>query len=233
MNDIMTTDAGIQAAALSFYISHLTDRLNDISQKTFRYPSGREATDAEINKLSKVLAHARQLWRKRYDTRCAGDAQPIRNLRECADAIIEAYLEGETGEPFALKLEALDQLVDATEKMLAGAQEGMPEWAWFKKNEMRLPLMPLDGLVHEIWQAALASRPGADERARFEERAFNQRFLMSVQKVGTGCMTFQAVDCPTMSEFVKRRDDGSYEDQTLNVMWWAWQTALGMPKDKA
>jgi hypothetical protein len=65
-----------------------------------------------------------------------------------------------------------------------------------------------------------------EQRALFEERAFNQRFLMSIRKVGEGCMTFQAVGCPTKAEFVKRQADGSYEDQTLNAMWWAWCEAV-------
>lgn len=64
------------------------------------------------------------------------------------------------------------------------------------------------------------------QRKLFEDRAFNKRFLMSIRKVGEGCMTFQAVDCPTKDQFVKRLDDGSYEDQTLNAMWWAWTEAV-------
>ena len=118
-NETLTTDAEIQCAALNFYISHLTGQFAAINQKSFRFPSGREATNAEIDRVGKTLAHARQLWRSLYDTRCA--TKP-------------------------------------------GSQDPMPEWAWFKKNEMRLPLMPLDGLVHEVWQAALISIP-ADQRS--------------------------------------------------------------------
>lgn len=66
------------------------------------------------------------------------------------------------------------------------------------------------------------------QRDRFEERAFNQRFLMSIRKLGEGCMTLQAVECPTKADFVKRRDDGSYEDPTLNAMWWAWLEAVAI-----
>lgn len=64
------------------------------------------------------------------------------------------------------------------------------------------------------------------ERKRFEDKAFNKRFIMSVRKVGDGPFAMQSVGCPTMEEFVKRRPDGDYEDDTLNAMWWAWQTAL-------
>lgn len=66
------------------------------------------------------------------------------------------------------------------------------------------------------------------QRERFEERAFNKRFLMSIQKVGTGSMTFQSVECPYKADFVKRNEDGTYVDNTLNAMWWAWKTALGV-----
>jgi hypothetical protein len=66
------------------------------------------------------------------------------------------------------------------------------------------------------------------ERERFEERAFNQRFLMSIRKVGSGCMTFMSVDCPHMEDFVTRKEDGTYVDDTHNAMWWAWKTALGV-----
>lgn len=66
------------------------------------------------------------------------------------------------------------------------------------------------------------------QRERFEERAFNQRFLMSIQKVGEGCTTFQVVGCPFKQDFVERREDGTYVDDTLNAMWWAWNTALGI-----
>lgn len=67
-----------------------------------------------------------------------------------------------------------------------------------------------------------------DERVRFEKRVFNRRFIASIRKAGTGCMTFQAVACPTKADFVKRGEDGRYEDQTLDAMWWAWQTAMSM-----
>lgn len=61
------------------------------------------------------------------------------------------------------------------------------------------------------------------ERENFEKHAFAQRFISSVQRVGTGCMTFQSVACPTKDEFTKRDEDGDYEDMTLNAMWWAWE----------
>jgi hypothetical protein len=64
------------------------------------------------------------------------------------------------------------------------------------------------------------------QRERFEERAFNKRFFMSIRKIGSGCMTFQSVDCPTKAEFVERDADGYYKDELLNAMWWAWQEAL-------
>jgi hypothetical protein len=66
----------------------------------------------------------------------------------------------------------------------------------------------------------------AEQREIFEERMFNRRFLSSIMKVGTGCMTFQSVACPTKAEFVAKDENGDYLDQTLNAMWFAWCQAL-------
>jgi len=64
------------------------------------------------------------------------------------------------------------------------------------------------------------------ERPAFESRAFNKRFVMSVRKVGDGPFAMQSVGCPTLAEFIKRRADGHYEDETLNAMWWAWCASI-------
>jgi hypothetical protein len=88
-----------------------------------------------------------------------------------------------------------------------------------------------DGYVPAPDDVVLIVREEWDEdkqRERFEERAFNQRFLASIQKVGTGCTTFQVVGCPFKVDFVERKEDGTYVDDTLNAMWWAWKTALGV-----
>lgn len=67
-------------------------------------------------------------------------------------------------------------------------------------------------------------------RARFEDMAFNQRYIMSIRKVSDNHpmgLNLQSVDCPTKVEFVKRRpdDEESYVDQTLNIMWFSWKAA--------
>jgi len=56
----------------------------------------------------------------------------------------------------------------------------------------------------------------------FEDLAFGQRFLMGIKRTGTGQFPF-SVDCPTQEDFVSKRADGHYVDETLNAMWWAWQ----------
>lgn len=76
-------------------------------------------------------------------------------------------------------------------------------------------------------KTVLAGLPDeAEMRAFFEERLFNQMFIPSVQKVGTGCMTFKPVGCPPMAEAMARREDGLYVDDSVNAAWWAWQAAL-------
>lgn len=72
-----------------------------------------------------------------------------------------------------------------------------------------------------------------DQRERFEEEAFKMRFLMSIQKVGTGQFPFRSISCPMKSDFIAR-DPGTkrYKDETLNAMWWAWNKALGVDVDK-
>jgi len=65
------------------------------------------------------------------------------------------------------------------------------------------------------------------EREAFEEKAFAQRYIKSIKRVSDSNITGLApVGCPTKVEFVKRNEDGSYVDPTLDAMWWAWQAAL-------
>jgi hypothetical protein len=67
------------------------------------------------------------------------------------------------------------------------------------------------------------------EREAFEEAAFCQRFLASIQPVEPG--SFGAVgmplgmpkDCPYKSDFVAKNEDGTYREESLNPAWWAWQ----------
>ena len=63
-------------------------------------------------------------------------------------------------------------------------------------------------------------------RARFEEKAFAQRFLHSVQRVNEGQFGLQPVGCPTKAEFTARDDEGNYREESLNYAWWAWNAAL-------
>lgn len=90
-------------------------------------------------------------------------------------------------------------------------------------------------------------------REEFEERMFNRRFLGSITrnpdppKLPVGCFDLVSKDCPTMAEFIAKKDDvpcdhslrGSpnvcsrgtvscsgdhddYKDDLLNALWWAW-----------
>ena len=63
-------------------------------------------------------------------------------------------------------------------------------------------------------------------RARFEEKAFAQRFLNSVTRVNDGQFGLQPVGCPTKAEFVAKDADGNYLDNSLNFAWWGWNAAL-------
>lgn len=65
----------------------------------------------------------------------------------------------------------------------------------------------------------------------FEDRTFNQRFLMGISKTGTGQFPF-TVDCPNKSDFLRKAMDGRYLDETLNAMWWAWQEAIECIKNR-
>lgn len=93
--------------------------------------------------------------------------------------------------------------------------------------------------VAKVWEAmedfrvmrALEPDPGAvkDEsedavlRKRFEDAAFNQRFISSIKKVGDGPFALQPVGCPPKDEFVKRGENGDYIEEGLNYAWWAWK----------
>ena len=71
-------------------------------------------------------------------------------------------------------------------------------------------------------------------REKFEDAAFNKRFMMSIQRTGLdGPLTFMSVDCPTQEELCRKREDGHYVDQTMNAMWWAWQAAYAAGMDRA
>lgn len=63
-------------------------------------------------------------------------------------------------------------------------------------------------------------------RERFEEKAFAQRFLHSVQRVNDGQFGLQPVDCPTKEEFTARDAEGNYLEESLNYAWWGWNAAL-------
>ena len=67
-----------------------------------------------------------------------------------------------------------------------------------------------------------------NERSRFEERAFGQRFLRGVKKTDPNAQFGFTVDCPPMDEFLRRHLDGDYIDPTLDAMWWAWRAAKGL-----
>jgi hypothetical protein len=62
-------------------------------------------------------------------------------------------------------------------------------------------------------------------RKAFEDRTFNRRFLCGITKVSDSQFAF-AVNCPPQHEFVQRGDDGEYLDETLRIMWWAWNEAM-------
>ncbi len=69
-------------------------------------------------------------------------------------------------------------------------------------------------------------------RKLFEDRAFNQRFLMSIRRVrASGPCALVPVGCPTMVEFLARDEEGRYLDETLNAMWWAWCESRGWARD--
>jgi hypothetical protein len=64
-------------------------------------------------------------------------------------------------------------------------------------------------------------------REAFEERAFAERFLCSIERVRWAeGFPMLSVDCPTKKEFVKRDSKGNYEDVTLAAMWWGWSEAI-------
>ena len=69
------------------------------------------------------------------------------------------------------------------------------------------------------------------EREQFEEAAFGQYFMSTIQKnpaTGpkiSGCMDFVSVDCKTSAEFLAKDKVGKYLEATLNSAWWAWQEA--------
>ncbi len=60
-------------------------------------------------------------------------------------------------------------------------------------------------------------------RDRFEDRAFAQRYIMSIRhRDSGGPLALVSADCPTKAEFLERKPDGQYVDDTLNAMWWSW-----------
>lgn len=67
------------------------------------------------------------------------------------------------------------------------------------------------------------------ERERFEEAAFGKYFLSCLVRNPdprpriSGALDFVVQDCKDKDEFLKKRPDGSYEADTLNSAWWAWQ----------
>lgn len=63
-------------------------------------------------------------------------------------------------------------------------------------------------------------------RAAFEEKAFAQRFLHSIQRVNDGQFGLQPVDCPTKEEFTARDAEGNYLEESLNYAWWGYNAAL-------
>jgi hypothetical protein len=72
------------------------------------------------------------------------------------------------------------------------------------------------------------------ERERFEDAAFAQGFLSSIERTkpsefGPIGIRWKADGCPTKIEFLSKKEDGEYVDDTLNSAWWAWCEAL---KDK-
>ena len=67
----------------------------------------------------------------------------------------------------------------------------------------------------------------ASEREQFEERAYSQRFIRSIEYVPGNPLGFRS-DCPNLAEFVKRDLKGDYIDPTLDAMWWAWRAAKGL-----
>ena len=64
-------------------------------------------------------------------------------------------------------------------------------------------------------------------RAKFEERAFSQYFLSTIQRTGQGG-PFELVskDALMKVDFVARNADGSYKQITLNPAWWAWKESI-------
>ena len=63
-------------------------------------------------------------------------------------------------------------------------------------------------------------------RDRFEERAFAQRYIKSIRRVGISDGAFAPVDCPSKADFIRRNQGGDYLDPTLAAMWWAWSESV-------
>lgn len=67
-------------------------------------------------------------------------------------------------------------------------------------------------------------------RDKFEDDAFTQRFICGIGKNPNS--SFFHVDCPPMAEFIQRDENGEYLDETLRIMWWAWQKAMDASEPK-
>lgn len=68
------------------------------------------------------------------------------------------------------------------------------------------------------------------ERKLFEERAFAQYYLSTIQKNTnipkpriSGALDFVSINCKNSSDFLAKNDGGSYIEDSLNPAWWAWQ----------
>jgi hypothetical protein len=66
------------------------------------------------------------------------------------------------------------------------------------------------------------------ERVDFEEAAFFQYFMSNIKQtkdplVNLVQIHFEPVEMKNKVDFLVKKDNGSYEDDTLNSAWWAWQ----------
>ena len=75
---------------------------------------------------------------------------------------------------------------------------------------------------------AMTSAKRETGRAAFETAAFDQRFLSSIKctkpgEFGPVGIYLMPKDCPSKDEFLEKRENGEYVDDSLNAAWWAWQ----------
>lgn len=105
---------------------------------------------------------------------------------------------------------------DPTAEMI---NAGVKQYAYWQGNPFH------SDIVRQIYCSMYKGyvSPLDANRARFEERAFAQRFIMSVKKVEIGQFPYHIKDCPMKEDFISRDEKGFYLDPTLNAMWWAWQ----------